>query len=168
MVAFIDLAPVPTANLFVMVPVALADGGWAWGELPRFAGVLAREYVYSAAECAALVKSYGRMVAAMIKPYEADRFCLTARGRVTGMILYRAEWVWNQYARGYVPDGEALDGWKVAARAHWEATGELVGSLRFQAHTEPLTVPSTLQPVPIKGFAGDRDPADVLPVAPAA
>jgi hypothetical protein len=155
MVAFVDLGPVPTVNLLMAVPVALGESGWSWGELPRFAGVLAREYAYSAAECAALVKTYGAALARMIKPSEAERFCLVVRGKTTGLVLQRAEWVWNPYARGFVPDGEPWCGWKTAARAYWEATGELAGSQRFSAHGGLLTLP-------------ERNFAEVLPLVAAA
>lgn len=141
MVSFVDLGPVPTVNLLMAVPVALGESGWSWGEFPRFAGVLAREYAYSAAECAALVKTYGAAVARLIKPSEAERFCLVARGVTTGAVLRRAEWVWNPYARGFVPDGDPWCGWKAAARVYWEVTGELIGSQRFNPRSGLLAMP---------------------------
>ncbi|MGW6754563.1 hypothetical protein [Streptomyces sp. NPDC055006] len=155
MVAFVDLGPVPTVNLLMAVPVALGNGGWSWGEFPRFPGVLAREYAYSAAECAALVKSYGAAVARMLKPSEAERFCLVLRGTTTGAVVHRAEWAWNFYARAFVPDGESWCGWKAAARAYWEMTGELVGSQRFEPRSGLLAMP-------------ERKLARVIPFAPAA
>lgn len=134
MVAYVDLVPVPTAALFLTVPVPLATGGWTWGELPRLAGALAWEYVYTAHECEALVNSYGTMLGRMIRTIEADRFCVTVRGRVTGIILRRAEWTWDAHELAYVPTGEALDGWRTAARAYWEATGEMIDARGFVAH----------------------------------
>lgn len=132
MVAFIDLAPVPTVNVLLAVPVSWGAGGWSWGELPRLGTVLAREYVYDAAECASVVNTYGTMMSRMIRTCEADRFCITVRGRVTGLILRRAEWVWDDHAHTYAAHGEPLDGWRVAARAYWEATGQLIGAQRFE------------------------------------
>ncbi|MFF7408673.1 hypothetical protein [Streptomyces lydicus] len=159
MVAFIDLAPVPTISLFLAVPVAIAEGGWKWGELPRYAGELAREYVYTAAECAALVASYGRAMAALIRTSEADRFCITARGRVSGLMVRRAEWAWNTYARAYVPDGEPIDGWRAASRAYWMATGEFIDRQRFTARRGLVAAHDLIQL---------KTDADVGTVAPAA
>lgn len=133
MITFVDLAPVPTANLYLTIPVALAAGGWTWGELPRMRGVLAREYIYTAAECAAVVNAYGTALSRMIRTSEADRFCITVRGQVTGMLLRRAEWAWDDHLHEFAPDGEPLDGWSAAARAYWEATGQLISSQHFEA-----------------------------------
>jgi hypothetical protein len=142
MVAFIDLAPVPTAMLFLAVPVALDEGGWTWGELARFPGVLAREYVYSAHEVAAVVSTYGTMLAHMIKTSEADRFCISVRGRITGALVWRAEWAWDDHAHVYAPYGEPIDGWREAARAYWNITGELISNQKFSASSGRLTVVS--------------------------
>jgi hypothetical protein len=140
MVAFIDLAPVPTALVFLAVPVAIEGGGWAWGELKRFAGVLAREYVYSAHEVAAVVSTYGTMLTRMIKTSEADKFCITVRGRVTGCLLWRAEWAWDDHLHSYEPYGDPIDGWREAARAYWNITGELISNQKFSASSGRLTV----------------------------
>lgn len=133
MVTVVDLAPPPTVHISLAVPIALERGGWTWGELPRLAGVLAREYVYNADECAAVTTTYGMMLSRMIRTCEADRFCVTVRGRVTGALIRRAEWSWDDHAHEFAPSGEPLDGWRAAARAYWDATGQLIGNQRFEA-----------------------------------
>lgn len=136
MVAFIDLVPAPTANLILTVPTSMGDVGWTWGEHLRFTGVLAREYVYSAREACALVRAYSVTVSRLVRPAEADRFRIMARGRVTGMVLCQDEWQWNTWARAYVPNDAPWCGWDTAARRYWEMTGTLIGSQRFEAHLD--------------------------------
>lgn len=143
MITYVDLAPLPTVHVFLSVPVAIDGDGWTWGELGRFAGPLAREYAYSARECAALVRTYGTTMARLIQPKEADRFCIYVRGPVTGLLLHRAEWKWDQRAHTYKPDGEPWCGWRPAAKAYFERTGELIDSKRFCPHMALIPTPHT-------------------------
>lgn len=145
MVTFVDLAPSTTVELFLTIPVALEKGGWTWGELPRLAGVLACEYVYSAAECVSVVNTYGTMMSRMIRTCEADRFCITVRGRVTGALIRRAEWVWDDHVHQFAEHGEPLDGWRAAARAYWDATGQLISSQHFEASQSRIEASSAVR-----------------------
>ena len=138
MITFLDLGPKPTAHLFLKVPVPMGTSGWSWGDLPRLAGCLAKEYAYTAAECMALVHAYGRTISRIVTRAEAPRFTIVARGPVTGRILGMREW---QAQRGeYEPVGEYLCGWKAAVRAYWEATGILFEGKGFDARSGPFAV----------------------------
>lgn len=135
----------PTVDLFVFIPAAIVGGGWAWGEHPRFPGVLASDYVYSAREAVALVRSYARAMAPQIRPPEAPRFALLARGRVTRMILARDEWEWSAREHAYTPTGEPWETWRAAARKYFEITGRRIERQRFRASLSPQsrnTVPN--------------------------
>lgn len=146
MTVIMDLVPTHTATLALTVPVPLESGGWAWGELGRFPGELAREFCYSLADAVSLVSTYARVVAGLIKPGEAERFTITLRERVTGTIMRRAEFVWNIYARSYIPSGEAWCGWKTAMRAYWTTTGRLFTSQRFDARATLMWTPRIIVP----------------------
>lgn len=134
MITYVDLAPLPTVHVYLSVPVAIDGDGWTWGVHPRFTEPLAREYVYSASECAAAVRTYGVMLARMIQPKEADRFCIYVRGPVTGMLLHRAEWKWDDLANAYTPNGEPWCGWRAAARVYFERTDRLLDPSMFCPH----------------------------------
>lgn len=136
MITFIELGPKPTIHLLLRVPVSLPSGGWSWGELQRFAGVLAKEYAYTADEVRALVHTYGRMIARMICRSEADRFSIMARGPVTGRTLGIREWSLSHGE--YEPAGEYLCGFRAAAKAYFETTGQLITSQRFDARSGPF------------------------------
>ncbi|MGI5408183.1 hypothetical protein ACQEV9_15450 [Streptomyces chartreusis] len=131
----------PTADLFVFVPGPIAGGGWAWTEHARFAGVLASEYVYSAREAVALVRAYGTTMARLIRPFEAERFTVLARGRVTGMLLARDEWEWSHGV--FEPTGEPWETWREAARKYFDLTGRRIERQRFRADLS-----STLNGIP--------------------
>ncbi|MFE1763076.1 hypothetical protein ACFW81_02470 [Streptomyces angustmyceticus] len=147
-VAVVALGSVPTVHLFVRVPVPMASGGWNWGELPGYTGALAREFAYSALECAALVGAYGRTMTRVLSRRElGDRFTICARGPVTGMVLGLREWEWSADRRDYRAVGEYLCGWREAVRAYYVKTGEFAERQRFVAtsstlamHTEALTL----------------------------
>jgi hypothetical protein len=126
------IEPTPTADLYLFVPGPLGQGSWAWSEHPRWPGVLAREYVYSAREASALVRVYARTMAGQIPPREATRFTVLARGRVTGLVLTRDEWEWSQRDRAYVPYGEPWNTWRSASRAYYEITGSRIESKKFR------------------------------------
>jgi hypothetical protein len=141
MITFADLGPVPTVHLFLRVPVPMPTGGWTWGQTLRYEGVLARDYAYSAAECRALVHTYGRTIQRVVSRRElGDRYTVLARGPVTGMVLGLQEWDWCQDMHDYRPAGEYLCGWREAARQYFEVTGELIDRKRFSASTRPQLV----------------------------
>lgn len=145
---FVDLLPTPTVHVYLMVPVALIGGGWTWGELQRFGGVLASEYVYSATECESVARTYGATMTRMIKTYEADRFCILVRGRVTGHLIGRQEWEYVPGMRTYQPVGEYHCGFRGGVRALWEATGRVVTSEAFKARTELSMAPQWVTTTP--------------------
>lgn len=126
----VQIDPTPTVELFAQIPTPIL-GGWTWSEHPRFAGVLAAEYVYSGREASAVVRSYARSLAGLIRPQEADRFAVMARGRVTQMIVARDEWYWASGA--YHPSGEPWNTWRAASRRHWEITGTLIERQRWRS-----------------------------------
>ena len=138
MITFADLGPVPTVHLFLRVPVPLPAGGWTWGELPRYAGVLAREFAYSARECESLVHTFGRTMT-RITPSRAlgNRFMIVARGPVTGLTLGMREWQWSDDLHDYKRAGEYLCGWREAIRAYYRKTGESLEDKRFCACMNP-------------------------------
>lgn len=149
MITFVDLGPTATVHLFLKVPVPLggSDRGWGWGELPQYMGVMAREFAYDARECAALVHTYGRTLGRLLQTDKRpDRFTITARGSITGMVLGLREWQWAPDAREFRAAGEYLCGWRASLRAYFEQTGELFGHPKFMARPagEPLIVPSVL------------------------
>lgn len=133
MITFADLGPVPTVHLFLRVPVPLNAGGWTWGELPPYEGVLAREYVYSQRECEAVVKTYGRMIGTIgaMRKCLGVRYSVMAKGPVTGMVLGLGEWSWSAVDKSYAQSGEYLCGFRRGARAYWEATGTLIERQKF-------------------------------------
>ncbi|MCF3174763.1 hypothetical protein IPZ61_15705 [Streptomyces sioyaensis] len=147
MVAVVVLGSVPTVHLFVRVPVPMASGGWSWGELSGFTGSLAREFAYSALECASLVSTYGRTMTRVLTRRElGDRFTICARGPVTGMLLGLREWEWSPDARDYRAVGEYMCGWREAVRAYYIKTGEFAERQRFTASAGTLaTRPDSLR-----------------------
>ncbi|MFC9191409.1 hypothetical protein [Streptomyces cyaneofuscatus] len=138
MITFIDLGPVPTVRLFLKVPVPLASGGWSWGTLPGYEGDLAREFVYSAHECKSVIQAFGRIVPlALPKGSLGDRFEITARSPITGLLLGLREFVWCPIRRAYEPAGEYLCAWREGAKALYRQCGELIGDRTFSAGSGP-------------------------------
>jgi hypothetical protein len=126
MITFIDLGPRATVHLLLKVPVAMAGGGWSWGELPAYAGALAREFAYNAGECAALVRTYGQMMGRLLQSdIRPGRFEIHAQGATTGFLLGLQEWQWAPDGREFRPAGEYMCGWRDALRKYFEKTGEL-------------------------------------------
>ena len=138
MITFIDLGPKATVHLFLTVPVPLAHGGWTWGELAEFPGVLAREFAYTAEECRDLVHAYGRHMGERLQKRDANRFTLCARGPITGMVLGHREWQWDAAARAFRAVGEYLCGWRPAVKALYLQTGYLMSGQRFNARLSPI------------------------------
>jgi hypothetical protein len=126
------IGPAPTADLFLYVPGPLGEGSWAWSEHPRWPGVLASDYVYSAHEASALVRGYACSMARQMRPQEASRFVMLARGRVSGLVLARDEWSWVRTSGQYAPTGEPWNTWPAAARRYWEITNTLIERQRFR------------------------------------
>lgn len=121
---------VPTVDLSLLVPAAIAEGAWGWAAHPRFPGVLASEYVYTAREAVAVVRAFARALAPQLNCKEVARFAVLARGRVTGMILARDEWAWVNGA--YAPTGEPWETFRAAARRYYELTGQLIEQKHYQ------------------------------------
>lgn len=141
MITFIDLGPKATVYLSLKVPVPLSSGGWSWGELPQFAGILAREFAYTARECAAVVHSYGRIIGQLLQSeLRPDRFTITARGPVTGKVCGMREWQWAATQHEFEPAGEYLCGWRSGLRDYFQLTGELFSETAFRARTADLSV----------------------------
>lgn len=147
------ISSAPTVDLHLSIPVPMERGGWAWGPHPRFPGVLASEYAYNGHEGCALVRAYAVTVARLLKPAEADRFLVYARGRVTGMITARDEWVWSPGRHAYRPTSERpWDTSKAAIRRYFEMTGIMITRQKFRArigNTTPTQPTHVTQPVPI-------------------
>lgn len=134
MIVFLDLGPRATVHLLMKVPVAMNGGGWAWGEMPGYAGVLAREFAYNGQECTALVRTYGRMVGRLLQSgVRPDRFQILARGKTTDFLLGMQEWEWAADTHEFRPVGEYLCGWRDALRKYFGATGELPPHGTFRA-----------------------------------
>jgi len=153
MITFMDLGPKATAHLYLRVPVAMDGSSWSWGELPAYAGVLAREFVYTAAECAALIHAYGRVIGRLLQSAALpDRFTITARGPITGKVLGLREWQYDAASHEYEAAGEYLCGWRAAIRSYFELTGELWGEQHFDARERGLSVvaqsPCWAEPAP--------------------
>lgn len=132
----VSIVPAPTADLFLYVPGPLGEGSWAWSEHPQWPGVLASDYAYSAHEVSALVRGYACAMARQIRPQDAPRFVMLARGRVTGLVLARDEWSWVRTAGMFEPTGEPWNTWKAAARRYWEITGTLIERQRFRSRLD--------------------------------
>lgn len=127
------IEPTPTTDLYLFVPGPLGHGSWAWAEHPRWPGVLASDFAYSAREASALVRVYARAMADQISPREAPRFTVLARGRVTGLVLARDEWEWHQRDREYAPtDDEPWNTWRSASRVYYEMTGTRIETKKFR------------------------------------
>lgn len=132
MITFIDLGPIATVHLFLRVPVPMDGGGWAWGEMPGYAGTIAREFGYSALECTALVHTYGRTMGQLLQRLrQVDRYTITARGPLTGKVVGMREYQWSIADRAFLPVGEYLCGWRSAMRAYFDQTGELFDGQHF-------------------------------------
>lgn len=158
MITFLDLGPKATVHLMLKVPVPLGDDGWTWGELPAYAGVLAREFAYNARECAALVHAYGRILGRLLQiDIRPDRFCIQARGKVTGFLLGLQEWQWAPDIGEFRPAGEYLCGWRDALRKYFDKTGELppIGGFRARmiAQSPCWVAQSPEQPAPASARA---------------
>lgn len=130
--AFIHLGPAPTACILLTVPIIAPDGRWTWGVLRRIGTLLAQEYIYTPAECAAAVRTYGVAVSRMIRAWETDRYAITARGKISGQMITRVEWAWDSRAREWTPS-EPIDGFHGAAEARARATGIPLAEERFSA-----------------------------------
>lgn len=144
MITFIDLGPKATVHLLLSVPVPLQGGGWHWGELAAYAGILAREFAYSADECRALVSAYGLTLGRLLQRRPPDRFQITARGPVTGRVLGLREWHWSAELRDFRPAGEYLCGWREAVKVMYQQTGHLFEGQRFRASAQPVICPERL------------------------
>jgi hypothetical protein len=148
MITFVDLGPTAHVHLYVLAPRPLPDGGWSWGELPGFAGVVAKEYAYSARECRSLVQTYGRTITRVLTSRQiGDRFRVYARGRSTGNMLGMREWVWSPVRHDFEPVGEYLCGWREAIQAYYRLTGQVFSEKRFEARPLMSAAP-TLVPLP--------------------
>lgn len=130
------IGPTPTADLFLFIPGPIGQGSWAWVEHPRFPGVLASDYAYNAHEASALVRGYACSISRQMRPQEAPRFVVLARGRVTGLVMARDEWAWVRTSGQYEPTGEPWITWRAVARRYWEVTGKLIERERFRARLD--------------------------------
>ncbi|MGX1133228.1 hypothetical protein RKD49_005418 [Streptomyces glaucescens] len=153
MITFVDLGPKATVHLFLKVPVVMSGLNWTWGELPKYAGLLAREYAYSAHECASVVHTYGRTMGRLLQRQGPDRFMITARGPVTGNVLGIREWQWAAEPQEFRPVGEYLCGWRSAVKAYFELTGELFSHCRFDAREGGLPVVTRSKSAPLANAA---------------
>jgi len=80
--------------------------GWIWvpwsGDDP-----LARETVQSTDELPRLLRSYGSVVAFMLRPTDAgERFIITVYGAGSGLVYGRDEWAWEADLGRYTECGE--------------------------------------------------------------
>ncbi|MGV9659111.1 hypothetical protein ACWDR5_19360 [Streptomyces koyangensis] len=130
------------------VPVAQPDGNWTWGTLPRYAGEIAREYVYSAAECLSALRTYGRSLASILRLIDGDRYQVSAREIRTGVLAGRAEWSWSPLAGMYVPNGEPWSNWAGVRSAYWRTFGSLLSAERFRAVEPIYVVPGSVRCAP--------------------
>ncbi len=109
------------------------------------AGVLAKEFAYTADECASLVHTYGRTVTRVLTRGQiGDRFTIVAKGPKTGLTVGLREWEWSPELRDYKRAGEYLCGWREAVKALYLQTGELFTQCRFEARATRLPVFSDL------------------------
>jgi hypothetical protein len=129
-VIMVCIEAAPTVDLYLFVPGPLGVGSWAWAEHPRWPGVLASEYCYSAREASALVRSYACNMSRQIRPREAERYIVLARGRTTGLVVARDQWEWA--GSGYAPHGEPWNVWRQVARQYYAITGVRIESQRFR------------------------------------
>jgi hypothetical protein len=143
----------PTVDLVLCIPVPMERGGWAWGDHPRFPGLLASEYAYNGREFSALVRTYAVTMARLLKPAEADRFAVYARGRVTGMMTARDEWVWSPGRHAFRPTSDQpWDASQAAIRRYFELTGVLISRQKFRARigSDPVSLPRLADVIPLK------------------
>jgi hypothetical protein len=136
------ISSAPTVDLFLEIPVPMSHGGWAWGPHPRFPGPLGSDYAYNGREICALVRAYSVTVTRLLRPAEAPRFIVYGRGRVTGMVTSRDEWVWSPGRHTYRPTSEQpWDESRAAIRRYFELTGVIFTRQKFRAAigTTPLT-----------------------------
>jgi hypothetical protein len=146
------ISSAPTVDLFLRIPVPMERGGWTWGEHPRFPGTLAAEYAYSGKEGCDLVRTYAVTVARLLRPAEADRFSVYARGRVTGMITAQDEWVWSPGRHAYRSTSETpWDTSQAAIRRYFELTGVLITRQKFRARigSGPVSLPRLADVIPL-------------------
>ncbi|WP_030695058.1 hypothetical protein [Streptomyces albidoflavus] len=130
------------------VPVGQPDGNWTWGTLPRYTGEIAREYVYSAAECLSALRTYGRSLASILRLIDGDRYQVSAREIRTGVLAGRAEWIWSPLAGMYVPNGEPWSNWPGVRSAYWRTFGSLLSAERFRAVAPIYVVPGSIRCAP--------------------
>ena len=130
------------------VPVAQPDGNWTWGTLPRYAGEIAREYVYSAAECLSALRTYGRSLASILRLIDGDRYRVSAREIRTGVVAGHAEWIWSSLAGMYVPAGDPWSNWSGVRSAYWRMYGSLPSAERFRAVEPTYVVPGSIRCAP--------------------
>lgn len=144
----IDLGSRPTMIISLSVPVEHPGGAWSWGTLPRYAGEIAREYVYSAAECLSALRTYGRSLASILRLSDGDRYRVSAREIQTGMTAGHAEWMWSSLAGMYVPAGEPWSNWAGVRSAYWAMYGRLLSTERFRAVEPIYVVPGSIRCAP--------------------
>lgn len=131
---FLELGPRDTVHISLKVPVRTGGDNWTWGDLPDFTGALGKEYVYDGDECAAVVRSYGRVLGEMLQRLmHLDRFQVLARGKVTGFLLGLQEFQWSSDVREFRPAGDYLCGWRQALKGYFVKMGELPPEGTFRA-----------------------------------
>lgn len=89
--------------------------GWAWGEIPRYAGVLASESVHSESEAVAVARAYAVTMSRLLRPRDAERFVILLRS-AGGQVMCRDEW---RYVEGaFRPTGAPWSVWISDVGAH--------------------------------------------------
>lgn len=111
--------PVFTANshtvrLVVSVPVFTTGDRWEWQPHHEL-NPAGHEFVYSDDELRATFRTYGRMVALILRN-NYNRFTISAYGMVSGNLLGRDQWEWCRTRRGYFAHGEPWALFAVQAR----------------------------------------------------
>jgi hypothetical protein len=89
----------------------------------------------------------------LLKPAEADRFAVYARGRVTGMMTARDEWVWSPGRHAFRPTSDQpWDASQAAIRQYFELTGVLLSRQKFRARigSDPVSLPRLADVIPLK------------------
>jgi hypothetical protein len=98
----------------VSVPVFTTGDRWEWQPHHEL-NPAGHEFVYSDDELRATFRTYGRMVALILRN-NYNRFTISAYGMVSGNLLGRDQWEWCRTRRGYFAHGEPWALFAVQAR----------------------------------------------------
>lgn len=93
-----------TVRIRVLVPAAIGRGKWEWRVISRL-DPLGVEDVRDSEELSAVLRTYGRIVARMLRPWEGESFRLLACDAGSHAVGIH-EYLWDGRTNAYHPRGD--------------------------------------------------------------